>query len=295
MPSIKHEVPIDFMRHVPDLVPQILDNAAAGSVPKYVRARCDASEATTTSPPEFRADLVVVLERNDGEKMVPAQAVIVECQLGRDPVKRYSWPVYVTNIRARLRCPVVLLVLTATESIARWCAEPIDAGGGYLTHRPLACTLTSLPPVTTPEQARAQPAYTALSAIVNHERDPSVLNLLLHALDALDPEETALYADYVLKALPAEARMQLGEMMKLYDYEFETDLVGRPYKAGREEGRDEGRTEALAGAILDVLEAREIHVDSDTRARITECADLDQLKTWHLRALTISSASDLFA
>lgn len=85
--------------------------------------------------------------------------------------------------------------------------------------------------------------------------------------------------------------MQLGEMMKLYDYEFETDLVGRPYKAGREEGR----AEALAGAVLDVLEAREIHVDSGTRARITECADLDQLKTWHLRALTISSASDLFA
>lgn len=151
--------------------------------------------------------------------------------------------------------------------------------------------MTDLPPVRDPEQARAQPAYTAFVAIANYERDLSVLDVLPHALDALDPEETALYADYVLNMLSAEARMYLGEKMKLYEYEFQTDLVGRPYRAGKEEGL----AEAMASAVLDVLEAREIHVDPDTRARIMECTNLDQLKAWHLRALTISSAGELFA
>lgn len=132
MPSIRHEVPIDFMRHVPDLAAQLFDNVSGEPMPEYARARCDASEATTTSPPELRADSLVVLERNVDEKMVPVQAIVTECQLGRDPVKRYTWPAYVTNIRVRLRCPVVLLVLTPTQDIAKWCAEPIDAGGGYL-------------------------------------------------------------------------------------------------------------------------------------------------------------------
>jgi hypothetical protein len=44
-----------------------------------------------------------------------------------------------------------------------------------------------------------------------------------------------------------------------------------------------------------VLEARGVEVPDDVRARITRCADLDQLDGWLRRAVTADSAQDLFS
>ena len=41
----------------------------------------------------------------------PRFAIVVEVQLSPDEEKRYTWPVYITHMRARLRCPTVLLVV----------------------------------------------------------------------------------------------------------------------------------------------------------------------------------------
>lgn len=60
----------------------------------------------------------------------PVLGIIVEAQLSADERKRFVWPVYAVNLRARLRCPVCLLVVTADDSTARWAALPIDLGGG---------------------------------------------------------------------------------------------------------------------------------------------------------------------
>ena len=48
----------------------------------------------------YRADVVVLLVREQ-----PVFALIVEVQLGVDPDKRLSWPLYVAAVRARYRCP----------------------------------------------------------------------------------------------------------------------------------------------------------------------------------------------
>jgi hypothetical protein len=50
-------------------------------------------------------------------------------QLSTDEDKRYVWPVYVANLRARIRCPVCLLVIAADETVARWARKPVDPGG----------------------------------------------------------------------------------------------------------------------------------------------------------------------
>ena len=47
-----------------------------------------------------------------------------------DEDKQYAWPAYVANLRARIRCPVHLLVITLEESVARWARKPIELGGG---------------------------------------------------------------------------------------------------------------------------------------------------------------------
>ncbi|XXY23764.1 hypothetical protein WME88_44120 [Sorangium sp. So ce216] len=42
--------------------------------------------------------------------------------------KPYVWPVYVTQTRARHRCPTRLLVVTIDAGVARWCSRPIETG-----------------------------------------------------------------------------------------------------------------------------------------------------------------------
>lgn len=49
------------------------------------------------------------MELRDAERSVAA--IIVEMQLGVDPDKKRTWPLYPASVRAELRCPAVLLVV----------------------------------------------------------------------------------------------------------------------------------------------------------------------------------------
>ncbi len=61
------------------------------------------------------------------------------------------------------------------------------------------------------------------------------------------------------------------------------------------EGLAEGRIDAEREAVLDVLAARDLAPTQDDRQRILDCADFDQLKTWHRNAVTVAKVSDLFS
>lgn len=291
MPTIEHEFPLELIRHAPELAAWLFGRTAGTPMPEFERARCDASEATTTAPPELRADSVIVLEGRDDQQGMPVQAIVIECQNSRDAGKRFTWPVYVTNVRARLRCPVVLLVVTPTKSLASWCAEPIDAGGGYLIHRPLTMALDALPLVTTMAEARAQPERTVFAAFARCHRDPSVLDVVPAALAVLAQDKGTLYPDHIMAALSGVARKRLEEQVKIFEDKYKTDLFAAPYR----EGRAEGITEGMATSVLNVLEARGIDVDADARARIMDCSDEEQLGAWLRCALTITTTDELFA
>lgn len=62
----------------------------------------------------------------------------------------------------------------------------------------------------------------------------------------------------------------------------------------RDEGRAEGRAEAGAAAILLVLEQRGLDVPDDVRARVTGCEDPEILRDWLTRAVTVTSAEEIF-
>ncbi|WP_369170228.1 hypothetical protein AB5J49_21380 [Streptomyces sp. R28] len=62
---------------------------------------------------------------------------------------------------------------------------------------------------------------------------------------------------------------------------------------GRAEGRAEGRTEDVLD-VLDVLDVRGIHVTEAVRERITSCGDPETLRRWHRRAITASTAEEIF-
>lgn len=86
----------------------------------------------------------------------PVFGIVLEAQLSSDPRKRFVWPVYVASLRARLKCPVCLLVVTADEAVARWAAKPVDMGGGNC-FVPWVLHPSGVPQITEPAQALARP------------------------------------------------------------------------------------------------------------------------------------------
>jgi hypothetical protein len=61
------------------------------------------------------------------------------------------------------------------------------------------------------------------------------------------------------------------------------------------DGLAEGRIENEREAVLDVLAVRNLAPTEAERQRILDCADFDQLKTWHRKGVTVTKASDLFS
>jgi hypothetical protein len=150
MVSITHEGLLQPFQHRPALAAELLADVLGVKLPGWQQAQLGPSDLTDLVPTEYRADTVVVLYRDDGvppgspgpardprpATATPVQAVVVEVQLGKDAAKRYTWPVYLSTLRARLRCPTALLVVCPQAAVAAWCADPIELGhpDWVLTH-----------------------------------------------------------------------------------------------------------------------------------------------------------------
>lgn len=76
----------------------------------------------------------------------------------------------------------------------------------------------------------------------------------------------------------------------LKDYEFKTELIGRPFREGKEKGRVEGRVEAL----LSFLDAREIEVPEAARERIAGTTEIAALDALLRKAARVERVEDLF-
>ncbi|WP_437748120.1 hypothetical protein WMF39_45405 [Sorangium sp. So ce1504] len=254
-------------------------------------ARAESSDFTEIVPSDRRADVVVVLLV--GEQQRPAMAIVVEVQLGVDPDKPYVWPVYVTQTRARHRCPTGLLVVTIDAVMARWSARPIDTGHPGWTLTPLVLGPQGVPVVTDAEQAKAAPEVAVLSAMAHGQSEVAEaigLAFFSGAADELDEERRAVYGDLVLSSLNAAARRKLEAMMKS-GYQFQSEFA-RGYVA---KGRQEGIVEAKAHDVLAILEARGLEVPAEVRERVLASTDIDELDRWIRRAAVISDAQELLA
>lgn len=266
-------------------------------VPAHDKVTLAEPDATEAVPTEYRADAVVVLSAADE----PVLALIVEPQRHRDPKKRWSWPVYVTNLRARLRCPAEVLVVSPDASVAAWSATPIPVGVCSSQITPLVLGPDLIPVVTDAGQAELEPELTVLSAVA-HGGDPQrrgVLDALFAALPSVEEQRQVLYLEAVYAALPAAARSYLEGLVMSTDTheemsEFRQWLISVGEAKGKEEGKAEGKAQGEARAVLTVLDARRIDVPEQARRRITGCADADQLDVWVRRAVTADTVEDLF-
>ncbi len=302
MPSALHEAVVDLFRQRASLAPELASGAAGVALPTFSEATID--EPGAGPVPAYNADLVVVLR----EGARPTHGMVVEVQLTVDPDKPFSWPVYASTVRARLRCPVSVLVVATAERVARWAATPIRVGEPGNVFRVIVLGPSSVPRVTSREEAHAKPELAMLSALA-HGNEPEGLEIVgvaLEALEILDDDPRALYIDVLMASLKTAVARELEAMVASGKYEFQSDFMKRLHAKARAEGLAEGRVEGLAeglaegraagraAALLHLIDRRGWHLDDTQRERIQASRDPDELERWFDRALDADSVDELF-
>jgi len=287
------EALLELFRSQPALVTELLSRLPL-SLPAYDEVRIEETSLNELEPAECRADLVLSLR---GER--PALGIIVEAQLQQDTQKRYAWPLYVSGLRARLRCPVVLCVVTPKRSVARWAATPIRLGGGN-QFQAIVFGPAAIPAITDRERAEQLPELAVLSAIahaksLDHERSAKIADAAIHACEQLSLERSVLYCDIVLSSLSETAR-KLLQTMDPAKYEFQSEIAKRWIAVGRAEGqalgRGEGREQGRADVLLHLLEQKFGPLDAATHERV-RLAPSEEVQRWVDGVFASSSLQDL--
>jgi len=293
MPSQLHEALLQLFRNRPTLAPELVRDALHLELPDYTEVRLDSADFTEIQPTEYRADLVVLLLRGE-----PVYGIIVEVQLSPDERKRFVWPAYAVNLRARLKCKVCLLVVTPDEAVARWAAKPIYIGGPNWYH-PLVLGPSGVPEVTDEALAYADPELAVLSAMA-HGRDADVAKAVQIAQVAqlasfgLDADRSRLYFDLVLTSLSEAARRAL-RTMATFKYEYQSDFAKHYVAQGKAEGKAEGRAEghaALLRLVIRQLNMRFGALDQAAEIRLAAAsmAELDEIGERFVTAQTLQEA-----
>jgi hypothetical protein len=259
----------------------VLRDALHIGLPAYRNARIEAADLTDIKPTEYRADLVVVLTQDK-----PVYGIIVEVQLARSEHKPFAWPAYVANLRARFRCPVCLLVVTASDAVARWAAQRVAMGGGN-SFAPLVLGPSGVPKVTSTVRARIDPELAVLSTVA-HGRDADtrtsvrIARAALAAIARLDEDRSRVYYDLIIASLDPSMKQALRMM----------NLNYKPGVALREFFRDIAIQEQRAYVVIRLLETRFGSLSARTRKRIgtASLADLDRLAVRLLTAPSLREA-----
>jgi hypothetical protein len=209
--------------------------------------------------------------------------------------------------RARMRCPVCVLVVTAQESVARWAATPIELGGGN-RFTPLVIAPSGVPTVTDLARTTAEPELAVLAAMAYGQDADSgkALQIAIAAMTAslgLDPDRSVLYFDLVYASLSEAARKSL-QAMDPAKYEFQSEFARRYLSQGEAKGRAEGeakgraegeakgRVEGEARVLIKLLTLKFGALSDAVRDRV-QTARVEELELWTERVLSASTLDDV--
>ncbi|MFC5826714.1 hypothetical protein [Nonomuraea insulae] len=294
--TAEHEYLIELVRHRPSLVTSLLTEMGY-AVPSFDEAELGNTDFTECRPTEYRADSVVILAK-DG---TPAWAVVLEVQREFDPDKQWSWPVYLSTLRARHKCPVLLLVFCQKAATARRCAKAIDMGHPEWVLLPIVLGPENVPAITDVTRAIAEPELMALSTIVHGNLQSEVTAKVLATFVEAYFQGSKNRKDYtglVLMLLPRSVATKLYEELTV-NVRVE-DLQHLPFalewvELGEARGEARGEAKGEAKAILRFLSSRGVHVSHEAQERILTCTDQETLETWIDRATTATNVDELFA
>jgi hypothetical protein len=286
MPSNLHEWLLELFRNRSDSAPELLRKLDV-ALPEYDQVRVESPDVNNLKSVEYRADLVLFLSRGSQHVL----GIIVEVQLRRDERKCYAWPAYVANLRARHRCPVCLLVITAEESVARWAAKAIEIGpGGRLT--PYVVGPSNTPVVTEMQQARMNVELAVLSAIEHGKQADTglarrIIATAIAAAGEIDDQRGNVYLDFIYSFLKGTPEVLENAMTSVL-FKYQSDFARRYVAQGIAEGEAKGRLEL----ILDLLGSRfgPLPESIQTRVRSASAAQIHAVGKQVLTAQTLEEA-----
>jgi len=270
MLSFRHEILVDLFRENGQLAAELLARCAGIAV-DHARVVLDSIDLTRVAPMAYYADAVAVLRDRDDR---PVTGVIVEVQLREDKDKLLSWPVYVSALRAKLRCAAVLLVIAPSPAVAAWARQPIELGHPGFRLTPVVIEFKDVPWVRDHAAASRLPELAMLSVMAHPELE--IAEAAVAAISQLPEDRRRLYLDVILHAVPAAIRQALEAQM-IKGYEYQSDFARKYYGQGREEGRREGQEEALRAMVVALARAKLKTVPAEDLARIEALTDMHLL------------------
>ena len=290
MPSFEHNGLVEMFRENPSLALLLLEQILHLPIPPHTSAAVVEAALDQLVPVEFRADLVI--EVKQGDQVV--FAIILEVQLGEDPAKKSTWPVYLTVTRARRQgCPACVLVVAPDAKVAAWAAKPIELGLPGDTIHPRVLGPPELPRVMDPAEVRRRPEIAVLSAMA-HGNEPGGLAVVMAVLNGLvgfDEAMARVYRKLIYDALEEALRRKVDQMNLERIGPFEDP----PFVVKLKEiGRAEGQVETLRAMLLKLVAREGFTLSEEERARIDGCDDPAVLDRWIDNTFEAKTAADLF-
>jgi hypothetical protein len=286
-PTLEHEYLIELVRNRPTLVTSLLAEMGV-AVPAFDELSLGNTDFTDCRPTEYRADSVVLMTQGG----TPVHAVVLEIQRAPDKRKQWSWPVYLSTLRARTKCPVVLLVFCQDAATAKACAEAIDMGHPGWVLVPIVTSSKDVPEIIDTTQASANAELATLSVIAHGNDASERLHKILHAyVQAIvqGPKDRPSYIELVLSSVPRSiGKIIYKELEMSVNIE---DLMDYPFVR---EWVEQGEAKGEAKAVLIILENRGVPLPHEAQERILACTDQATLRTWIGRAVTATSVDELF-
>ncbi|WP_437596432.1 hypothetical protein WMF28_28065 [Sorangium sp. So ce590] len=305
MPTLEHNALVEMFREHPELAPRWLATLFHVEVPPHASVAVVESSLDQLLPVEFRADLVLELRAASGALVL---AIVIEVQRDVDPDKRFSWPTYVTVVRARKRCGTIVLVVAPDAGVAAWAAENIDLGLGRGNVEPLVLGPAVVPEITDPADAENETELAVLSAVA-HGNGPSGLTVVqaaLAGLGRLDQAHAMVYFQLIWNGLREPMRQALEVLVMERQIEgeatfppFVQKLVDRGKLEGMREGElkgmREGRLEGKRDTLLRLLARAGIVLTENESARIQACTDIATLDRWIDNVLGAKTATEVLS
>ncbi|WKK26497.1 hypothetical protein QZH56_13425 [Streptomyces olivoreticuli] len=298
MVTSRHEASHRIFQERPELLAPVF-RLLGVPLPAKAAVEVLTADVTEIRPLERRVDSVLRIEPiGDGKSDGGGGFLLaIEAQGRQDRAKPVSWAYYMSFLKAKYACPVLLLVVCHDKATADWAAGPFRLGvedWTSLSVHPLVMGPGNVPVITDPEEAAEDLAMATFSAMTHgsSEDAPAILDALARALGAADPESSTYYSELLEIGLgDSRAGETWRKLMPIRTY---FPGRGTMIELALQEGETKGRAEERAQMVLRVLETREVAVTPEVRERVVQCADLDMLGRWLDRAFVVSRAEEIF-
>jgi hypothetical protein len=281
-----HEGPLDLVREHPEIAVELVRGTSGIELPGQLAVALAPTDMSAVVPVQYLADMVVLV--SDAATGEPALAVIIEPQLRDSETKRYSWPVYVATARRVSKCPAaVLVVLCPDPAEAGKCRKPIRTGHPGFDLVPIVIDSGG------PPGDGGGPYLTVFAASmggIDMESESGARRVLDAMAEPGVTDTDRLRMTAIILRLASDAARQLLEAM-MTTSEYEKTFVERIHDQGIAEGEAKGKAEA----VLRLLDARGLAPSDEQRHRVTSSTNPAQLDFWFDRAVTATTAADIFA